>query len=75
MPICETFMRGLDDGPWLPGCKPRKRVKAKTRDELREIRKRAWETRRRASWGACGACGSPVYENEHGRFCPKCGKV
>ena len=26
-PICTTFMGGLDDGPWLPGHKPRKRPK------------------------------------------------
>jgi hypothetical protein len=28
-----------------------------------------------ACWGPCGKCGAHVHENEHGRFCPNCGKV
>lgn len=45
-PICASFMRGLEDGPYLPGRKPRKPSAPKTDVELREIRKRAWQTRR-----------------------------
>lgn len=36
---------GLDDGPYLPGQAPRKRV-VKTADEKAEARRKAWETRR-----------------------------
>lgn len=46
-PICFTFMGGLDDGPWLPGHAPRRRPKRKRPSELKEIREKAWETRRR----------------------------
>jgi hypothetical protein len=28
-----------------------------------------------ACWGPCAKCGAHVHENEHGRFCPNCGKV
>ncbi len=44
---------GLDDGPWLPGRAPRKRPARKQADELSEIRKRAWTTRRE-KYGAFG---------------------
>jgi hypothetical protein len=37
---------GLDDGPYLPGCAPRKKPEPKTPEELKTIRARAWETRR-----------------------------
>lgn len=37
---------GLDCGPYLPGCAPRKRPAPKSLEELREIRARAWATRR-----------------------------
>ena len=43
---CFTFMGGLDDGPWLPGKGPRKRVKPKSAEELSAIRAKAWATRR-----------------------------
>lgn len=39
-------LSGLDDGPYLPGCAPRKRPAPKPASEMREIRSRAWETRR-----------------------------
>lgn len=26
-------------------------------------------------WGPCGKCGEHVHENDHGRFCPNCGRV
>lgn len=45
--ICTTFMGGLDNGPWLPGCGPRRRPKRKRPSELKTIRAKAWETRRR----------------------------
>lgn len=38
---------GLDDGPYLPGKAPRKRPEPKSREEVAEIRSRAWATRRR----------------------------
>ncbi len=38
---------GLDDGPYLPGKAPRKKPAPKTPEELRVIRAKAWETRRR----------------------------
>lgn len=44
---------GLDDGPWLPGRAPRKKPTPKTPDELTEIRRRAWATRR-AKYGEHG---------------------
>jgi len=37
---------GLDDGPWLPGRAPRKKVAPKPADEVSATRKRAWATRR-----------------------------
>lgn len=37
---------GLDDGPYLPGCAPRKKPAPKSSEEMREIRARAWATRR-----------------------------
>ncbi len=46
-PICTSFMGGLDDGPWLPGHAPRRRPKRKRPSELKAIREKAWETRRR----------------------------
>lgn len=44
---------GLDDGPWLPGQAPRKKPIPKSPKEMREIRARAWATRR-AMYGECG---------------------
>jgi len=44
---------GLDDGPPLPGCAPRKKPKPKSSAEMREIRSRAWTTRR-AQYGQKG---------------------
>lgn len=44
---------GLDDGPWLPGRAPRKKPAPKPNDEIREIRTRAWATRR-AKYGEHG---------------------
>lgn len=37
---------GLDCGVYLPGRAPRKRPGPKSAEEVREIRRRAWETRR-----------------------------
>jgi hypothetical protein len=37
---------GLDDGPWLPGCAPRKKPAPKSADEMVAIRAKAWATRR-----------------------------
>lgn len=37
---------GLDDGPYLPGRAPRKKMTPKPADEVRDIRSRAWATRR-----------------------------
>lgn len=37
---------GLDDGPPLPGHAPRKKMTPKPADEVRNIRARAWATRR-----------------------------
>lgn len=37
---------GLDDGPYLKGRAPRKKPTPKTADETRDIRSRAWKTRR-----------------------------
>jgi hypothetical protein len=39
-------LSGLDDGPDLPGQAPRKKTAPKPADEIREIRARAWATRR-----------------------------
>lgn len=44
---------GLDDGPYLPGCAPRKRPPAKSPEDLAAIRARAWATRR-AKYGERG---------------------
>lgn len=52
-PIRFTFMGGLDDGPWLPGCAPRRRPKRKRPSELKAIREKAWATRR-AKYGPRG---------------------
>jgi len=38
---------GLDDGPYLPGRAPRKKPAPKPVEEVRAIRLRAWETRRK----------------------------
>lgn len=46
---------GLDDGPYLTGCAPRKKPSA----ELAEIRARAWATRRQR-YGAQGHRGSYI---------------
>lgn len=37
---------GLEDGPWLPGRAPRKKPAPKSAAEMREIRAKAWATRR-----------------------------
>lgn len=37
---------GLDDGPDLPGHAPRKKPAPKSREEMADIRARAWKTRR-----------------------------
>ena len=44
---------GLDDGPWLPGRAPRKKMEPKSPDETSRIRAQAWETRR-AKYGPHG---------------------
>lgn len=44
---------GLDDGPYLPGCAPRKKAAPKSAEETAEIRARAWATRR-SRYGPCG---------------------
>lgn len=44
---------GLDDGPYLPGKAPRKRMEPKSPDEAARIRAQAWETRR-AKYGPHG---------------------
>lgn len=36
----------IDNGPFLPGCKPRKQPAPKSAEEWRTIREKAWETRR-----------------------------
>ena len=43
---CRDDNTGLDDGPFLPGRQPRKRPAAKSEDDTRDIRARAWATRR-----------------------------
>jgi hypothetical protein len=43
----------LDDGPYLPGRAPRKRMEPKSPDEAARIRAQAWETRR-AKYGPHG---------------------
>lgn len=40
---------GLDDGPWLPRCEPRKKPTPKTTEEWKAIRAKAWATRRAAA--------------------------
>jgi hypothetical protein len=42
---------GLDDGPYLPGCAPRKKMELPA--NVSEIRKQAWATRR-AKYGKYG---------------------
>jgi hypothetical protein len=37
----------IDNGPYLPGKKPRKKPDPKSPEELADIRRRAWETRRK----------------------------
>jgi hypothetical protein len=37
---------GLDDGPYLPGREPRKKPEPKSAAETKDIRSRAWATRR-----------------------------
>lgn len=49
----KTDNSGLDDGPYLPGCAPRKRLPPKSVEELKAIRERAWATRR-AKYGPRG---------------------
>jgi len=44
---------GLDDGPYLPGHAPRKKMEPKSPDEAARIRAQAWETRR-AKYGPHG---------------------
>ncbi len=44
---------GLDDGPWLPGRAPRKKIEPKSAHETAAIRARAWATRR-AKYGEQG---------------------
>jgi hypothetical protein len=44
--VCASFMTGLDDGPWLPGCAPRKKRKRKSAAEHRAARAKAWAARR-----------------------------
>lgn len=39
-------LSGLDDGPYLPGHEPRKKPAPKPAAEIRDIRARAWATRR-----------------------------
>ena len=46
-------LSGLDDGPYLPGCAPRKKAEPKSAEVMRDIRARAWATRR-AKYGKCG---------------------
>lgn len=46
-------LSGLDDGPCLPGRAPRKKAHPKTPEEYRDIRARAWATRR-ATYGQHG---------------------
>lgn len=44
---------GLDDGPYLPGCAPRKKPDPKPAHVNAEIKARAWATRR-AKYGQQG---------------------
>lgn len=39
--------RGLDDGPYLPGNAPRKKLDPKSSEENRRIHRDAWNTRRK----------------------------
>lgn len=45
-PADRVMLTGLDDGPFLRGCGPRKKGPAKTPEQLKEIRAKAWATRR-----------------------------
>lgn len=49
----KTDLSGLDDGPPLPGETPRKKAIPKDAATTREIRRRAWATRR-AKYGPRG---------------------
>ena len=49
----KTDQSGLDDGPPLPGHAPRKKMEPKPTDEVKDIRARAWTTRR-AKYGQHG---------------------
>ncbi len=44
---------GLDDGPYLDGMRPRKKMEPKPASIVSEIRKRAWDTRRQ-KYGVAG---------------------
>jgi len=44
---------GLDDGPWLPGCAPRKKPEPKPPHVVRNTKLRGWVTRR-AKYGTKG---------------------
>jgi hypothetical protein len=44
---------GLDDGPWLPGHQPRKKMEPRPVAEVGAIRRQAWATRR-AKYGDRG---------------------
>lgn len=46
-------MSGLDDGPYLAGRAPRKKAAPKSPAEMKDIRARAWATRR-AKYGEHG---------------------
>jgi hypothetical protein len=50
---CRPDNTGLDDGPYLPGCAPRKRMEPKDPAIVADIRARAWATRR-AKYGKDG---------------------
>lgn len=51
--VCaQTPCTGLDCGVYLPGQAPRKKSPAKTPEELRAIRKKAWATRNRKTANA-----------------------
>lgn len=65
-PDNKSDLSGLDDGPFLPGRAPRKKPAAKSADDLRIIRSKAWATRRARvvsckGTGAMRAEGEPVH--------------
>jgi hypothetical protein len=41
----------LDQGVWLPGYEPREKPEPKTKEELAQIRAKAWATRRASRTG------------------------